>query len=348
MTATRTVPDLRAQNRRLLTQDLELRRPVPRSLPSRIRLETTSRCNYGCLHCFKRREPDDEPQHTMPMKLWDQVAREVFPHTDVVELGFGGEPLQDPLLAERLATFDPDGPKLDLLTAGLELESWIDRLVPFLGRLTISVEALDQELYPMVRKGADLGVLLRGIEAFRRAIEGLPEPERPRLGFRVTLFGGNHALLASIIARLGQLGAGEVRLVHGLGLEENHKDLQITKRRMDIGVALQRAVLQGELMGVAVHYPPVAPVPVWPEDAARFRADAALPADAPWTRAAVAADGEVTLCCGTRHLAGVPHVALTSKGFRAAWTDPAFQVVRAAEEPVVACGFCPNAEGIHG
>jgi len=338
--------DLRLENRRLLDEDLEERRIVPRSLPATVRFETTSICRFACLHCFKRRDSDDGV--TMPMALWNRMAEELLPHVDVVQLGFGGEPLHDPHLEDRLSVFGDGAPRLDILTSGVDLAAWATRLAPLVSRLTVSVECLDADLYPMVRRGADVRSVLRGVEEFRAVAEGLPEERRPRLGFRVTLFGGNHSLLPSLVARLAQLGADEIRLVHGVALEENDQDLQIVPRRMDLAVALQRAVLQGRLEGVPVHYPNLSPGPIWPETARTFPADGNLPEVAPWARATIGPDGGISVCCGQDRLAEAVTVPLTDEGFRAAWTSAPLQEVRARAGRIPACGFCPDAEDRHG
>ncbi|NRA97408.1 MAG: radical SAM protein [Planctomycetes bacterium] len=334
--------DLREENRRRLRDDLRLRRVAPRSLPATVRLETTTECRLRCLHCFRQR---DESGEVMDPGLYGRLARELFPHIEVVEFGALGEPLHDPHLGQRLELIDPEaGPRLDLTTSGDGLLAWVDVLVTRARRIVVSIETFDEDLYPHVRKGARLHDVLRGVEAFRCAADAVGGATRPQLVFRITLLRGNHAILPSLVARIGDAGADAIELAHGVPLEGAHEDLQITDQKMDLGVALQRGVLQGRLSGVPVHYPRLAPQTAWSADANRFRADGCLPDDAAWTRATVQPDGTVSLCCPGDRLDGVPSTPLGPGGFRAAWTSEPFQAVRRAGRAVPACGFCAHAE----
>jgi len=338
---------LRAENRRLLAGDVAARRAVPTSLPSTVRIETTTECRLACLHCFKQQ---DSSGSVMSKELYDRLARELFSRIDTVELGFGGEPLHDPHLEHRLTAIDPDrGPRIDLTTSGDGLESWIGWLAPRARRVTISVETLDAELYPVVRKGARLQTLLRAVERFRLATEAVPAHRRPIIAFRITLFGGNHAILPGLIARLAAAGANEVFLHHGIALPDSHADLRITDRAMDLGVALQRAVLQGQVADVDVHYPKISPRPPWkPEDVGRRR-DGGLPDDARWTRASVAPDGAVAFCCPGNRLDGAPTVSMNDSTFREAWTSTTMRDLRTAAGSLPCCGWCPHGEeATHG
>lgn len=342
-----TQQDLRQQNRRRLEADLRLKRPAPRSLPLTVRLETTTECRLRCIHCFKQR---DDSGGVMDPGLYDRLARELFPHIDVVELGGLGEPLHDPHLRQRLELIDPDsGPRVELTTSGDGLIRWIDHLVPRARRVVVSIETLDAELYPFVRRGATLQDVLRGAEAFRHAAESADTDRRPQLVFRITLLHGNHAILPQLVTRLAAAGADAIELTHGVVLEGAQEDLQITDQTMGLAVALQRAALQGSLCDVPVHYPRLSPRPPWPATATRFRADGCLPPDAAWTRATVQPEGTVSICCPAERLDGARSVPLQSGSFRAAWTSEPLQAVRRAGAGLAACGFCPHAEEpLHG
>lgn len=333
---------LRAENARLLADDIRARRAEPRSLPATVRIETTTECRLSCIHCFKQ---GDHSGSVMSPELFDRVARELFQRVETVELGFGGEPLHDPHLARRLEAIDPDrGPRLEITTSGDGLESWVGRLVPRTRRLIVSIETLDPSLYPYVRIGSRLQTVLRAVERFRVSADSIPADRRPRIAFRITLFGGNHAILPTLISRLASLGADEVFLHHGVAVPDSHADLQITDRTMDLGVALQRAVLQGEVCGVAVHYPGIAPRPAWQQAEIGCRADGVLPASSPWDRASIFADGTVALCCGGGSLHGAHSVPMGSDGFRVAWASETFQAMRRSHSRQPACGWCFHAE----
>lgn len=332
----------RATNRARLQQDLRGRVLRPSSYPAIVRMETTSRCQLSCTHCFKTR--DAAAGEDMPLDRFAAIAEEAFPHIDCLELGLSGEPLHDALLGERLALLDASAPRLAITTSGDGLADHLDALLPHLSRLTISLEAVDPEVYEMVRRGADLRGLFRTLAMLRDRLRDLPPHARPRLAFRVTLFGGNHALLAGIVERLGREGADRIDLVNGIVLDDDLADQALGGWETDLGVALQRAIIQGQASGVQVRYPTLPPSPAYPPGFLGLRADGCLPDHFPWTHATVDVDGSLGLCCPRRLLRDSPSTPIGSDGFFAVWTGPRMQEVRRHARSQKACGFCPHAE----
>lgn len=338
----RTAADPRARNEEILAADLRSRNPRPDSLPPVVRFETTTGCTLGCRHCFKRF--DTAPVRVMPLDLWDRLAAELFPSIRWLALAFDGEPLQDPLLDERLRRIGAGGPRVDLLTSGDGLLERTDRLLPVLGRLTISLEALRERPYAFIRPGQDLAGVLRAVERFDR-LRARSGPSRCVLAFRVTVFEGNHDWLSELVRRLAAAGADEVRFAHGVAFEGGGEDLAPPRSQDRLAVALQRAAAQGGIEGVRVYYPALRPGGTHSSpEAGVFDAAGWLPDHAPWTRATIDVDGSVSLCCPKRRLPSAASVLMDrEKGFRAAWTSVPFQVVRAGRGRAPCCASCPDA-----
>ena len=81
-------------------------------------------------------------------------------------------------------------PRARIYTNGTLLsETTISRLLPTLSVALISVDGATQTTFDAIREGAEFGAVLENIAGLRKACDGLPQRDRPELGFSVTLTG---------------------------------------------------------------------------------------------------------------------------------------------------------------
>ena len=73
-----------------------------RTHPSKLYVETTTRCNLRCAMCVKQAEGANIPEQDMDMSVFEALAP-CFPHLDGLLLNGIGEPLLTPRLAEMIA-----------------------------------------------------------------------------------------------------------------------------------------------------------------------------------------------------------------------------------------------------
>jgi len=120
-------------------------------------IETVNVCNSDCVMCaydFKKR-----PRQVMDDRLFEKIAAEISRHSHLVEkvaLYWGGEPLLDPKLAERVKRMKAAGVKrvniatnASLLFAGQAAEL----IKAGLDEIYISFDSLDKATYEAIRQG---------------------------------------------------------------------------------------------------------------------------------------------------------------------------------------------------
>ncbi|MAG57143.1 MAG: hypothetical protein CMJ83_12690 [Planctomycetes bacterium] len=171
--------------------------------PIQVFLESTSRCNLACVHCFTDFGVDPSPGHDMPM----EVVRKLEPFIRTarfVNLNGVGEPL---LAAnfDEIVEFCGEGAELAFNTNALLLsDERCDRLVELgLGSITISVDGWETHRavrgvpYERVRER-----LMRLTESRARAGK-----ERPHVALAYTLMKRNVQELPRVLEDLLPAGA---------------------------------------------------------------------------------------------------------------------------------------------
>jgi MoaA/NifB/PqqE/SkfB family radical SAM enzyme len=138
----------------------------------------TSRCNSRCVSCdwWKRGGEDD-----LSLAEIDEVAG-VLPELGTRVVVFsGGEPLLRPEVFDAAALFRARGLTLHLLTSGILLERFADRVAEHFARVCISLDASSEALYEQVRGVAALGTVARGVSRLRRIAPKIPVTARSTL-----------------------------------------------------------------------------------------------------------------------------------------------------------------------
>ena len=130
---------------------MEMTIPSRRPWPSRLFVETTTRCNLRCRMCVK----ETWDQSVMEGDMADETfaaLEEAFPHLESLVLNGVGEPLLDPRLEEFIRTakrlmptgswigFQSNGMLLDEARAVTLVEAGIDKIC-------LSADALNPETF---------------------------------------------------------------------------------------------------------------------------------------------------------------------------------------------------------
>lgn len=138
----------------------------------------TSRCNSRCVSCdwWKRSGAGD-----LTIDEIDAIAGSLPPLGTRVVVFSGGEPLLRPEVFDAAALFRARGMTLHLLTSGILLERFAERVAQHFSRVCISLDATTEPLYEQVRGVAALGTVARGVERLRTIAPGIPLSARSTL-----------------------------------------------------------------------------------------------------------------------------------------------------------------------
>src|SRR5262249_38905941 len=157
----------------------------------------TSRCNSRCISCdwWKQRGAGD-----LTLEEIDSVAGALPALGTRVVVFSGGEPLLRPEVFDAAAMFRARGLTLHLLTSGILLERFADRVARAFARVIVSLDAPTEALYEQIRGVAALGAVTRGVARLRELAPSLP------LTARATLHRANFRELPRLIDLARTLG----------------------------------------------------------------------------------------------------------------------------------------------
>ena len=157
----------------------------------------TSRCNSRCTSCdwWKQSGEGD-----LSLEEIDAIAGALPGLGTQLVVFSGGEPLLRPEVFEAAAMFRARRLPLHLLTSGVLLERFADRVGQHFARVCVSLDAASERLYEQVRGVAALATVARGIRRLRREAPHIP------LTARATLHRANFREMPRLIEYAHELG----------------------------------------------------------------------------------------------------------------------------------------------
>jgi MoaA/NifB/PqqE/SkfB family radical SAM enzyme len=150
----------------------------------------TGRCNSRCISCdwWKQTGADDLTLAEIA------TLAQALPALGTRVVAFsGGEPLLRPEVFEAAGLFRDRGMVLHLLTSGVLLERFADRVARHFSRVGISLDAADGPLYERIRGVDALETVARGVARMRALAPEIP------VTARATLHRGNFRELPRLI-----------------------------------------------------------------------------------------------------------------------------------------------------
>jgi MoaA/NifB/PqqE/SkfB family radical SAM enzyme len=135
--------------------------------PNRVTVELTNRCNLRCAMC--PRKFMESEQGFMSPNLFCKIVDEMVKHSDIALVPFfRGEPLLHPDFINMMAYAKRHGiAPVQLTTNGLLLSENLSREIIELQLdfLSISVDSIEPAVYKKIRRGSDLGSVIKNVES---------------------------------------------------------------------------------------------------------------------------------------------------------------------------------------
>jgi len=157
----------------------------------------TSRCNSRCISCdwWKQSGEGD-----LSLAEIDDLAGTLPALGTKVVVFSGGEPLLRPEVFDAASMFRARGLTLHLLTSGILLERFANRVAHHFARVCVSLDAPAEDLYEQIRGVAAFGTVARGVARLRALA---PSPEATA---RATLHKANYREMPNLIDCARTLG----------------------------------------------------------------------------------------------------------------------------------------------
>ncbi|PLX93923.1 MAG: radical SAM protein [Desulfuromonas sp.] len=190
------------------------KRPVSsaatRLSPSKLFVETTTRCNLGCPMCVKYAPGSDIANDHMSPATFARLEG-AFDELQVLILNGIGEPLLNPHLESFIATARRRMPKegwIGFQSNGLLLDAAkADALLDAgLSGICLSLDALSPETFRRVRQGGEIVAVVDAFSALQQARQTRPE-ESLQVGVEFVVRQDNLQELPEVIAWAAQQGA---------------------------------------------------------------------------------------------------------------------------------------------
>lgn len=147
--------------------------PARRPFPSKLFVETTTRCNLRCTMCVKQTAGNGIAEGDLAPATFDALAP-TFPHLEALVLSGIGEPLLHPGLEEfirRARRAMPAAGWIGFQTNGLLLDEAraLALVRAGLDRICLSLDAVSPATFRRLREGGEVGAVDRGLAALSRA-----------------------------------------------------------------------------------------------------------------------------------------------------------------------------------
>lgn len=136
-------------------------------LPDAVDIDISNRCNIHCISCFHSVERF-RPMEDMDLDTFKLALDQAEGNASTVTIGNHGEPFLHKDVFEMLEEVKKRGFFLNLINNGTLLDEKKSRRLLEIGvdRLVFSLDSVDPQKYPLIRKGARLEVTLKNILNF--------------------------------------------------------------------------------------------------------------------------------------------------------------------------------------
>jgi putative metalloenzyme radical SAM/SPASM domain maturase len=208
-----------------LSENFPIQEPALLEHPSKLFLETTSRCNLSCVMCMKQNGDGSVCDGDLDL-LTFKALEAVFPTLDALVLNGVGEPLLSPRLEQfirRAKKLMPAGSWTGFQSNGLLLSHLraISLLDAGIDRICLSMDGVNAETFSSIRAGGELQDLEHACQALvaAKSVCGRPEME---IGVEYVVMRENLAELPAALAWAAARGATFAIVSHLHPFDEPH------------------------------------------------------------------------------------------------------------------------------
>ncbi|HEY6871820.1 MAG TPA: radical SAM/SPASM domain-containing protein [Geobacteraceae bacterium] len=197
----------------------EAHSPALRDHPSRLFVETTTRCNLGCIMCVKQAQGSGVVEGDLSQTTFAALAP-AFPRLEALVLNGVGEPLLHPRLEEFIhkakkimptegwVGFQSNGLFLTNLRAIALVDAGLDRIC-------LSIDAVSADMFSRVREGGELAAIEHALQALDAAKKICARPNF-RIGVEFVLMGSNLHELPAVLRWAATRGVSFAIVTHFL------------------------------------------------------------------------------------------------------------------------------------
>ncbi len=197
---------------------------VDNTHPKELMIEVTTRCNYDCIYCFRRRLINEE-LGDMNEKLFYKIIDEAA-SIGVEKISFSGwgEPLIHPKIIEFLKYAKKKDLEILLNTNGFFLPKYVEALYDIgVDNITVSVDADDDNVYKLIRRGGDLVRIINGLLRIKE-LKIRDNALKPEVHIQFTINRYNYRNLLPVTRLAYKLGVSKVIVSNIIPLNKEYEE----------------------------------------------------------------------------------------------------------------------------
>ena len=199
--------------------------PHLRPHPTKLFVETTTRCNLGCFMCVKQTGACAMTEGDLTPETFAALET-AFPHLEALILNGIGEPLLNPHLEEfirRARRLMPESAWIGFQSNGLLLTNLraLSLVEAGLDRICLSIDAASPETFRRVREGGELLDVKHALAALLAARERCGRSHF-RIGVEFVVMESNLEELPTVVRWAADNGASFAIVTHVLPYDEEH------------------------------------------------------------------------------------------------------------------------------
>lgn len=163
------------------------KKTVLQSLPFKLHIEPTQKCNLNCIMCWNKRRKN---RKDMDMKLYYKIVKELFPYMAEINFFLIGESFLAKNFLDMLKPIENYSFLPKIFTNGTIFSEKIIRKLIELGFfINISFDAATKELFENIRKGSNFDVIVDNITRIKKLSK---EINNPRFHMRLVVTAGSY------------------------------------------------------------------------------------------------------------------------------------------------------------
>jgi len=329
------------------------------SLPHRLYLESTLKCNFLCRTCTKGYEP--YYAEDLRGDIFEKVRAEVLPTVVRMSITGFGEPTMAADFEKILGAGIDNGTLVHFVTnASLLNFERIEKLTSYPVDITISFDGATKETFESVRQGSNFNLVLEKLAMIRKLRDIHLSQVHSNFAFNFVALRRNIRELPDVVRIAHRYG---IRSVGVADYSFNGNEFDAESPRYEPAVAnaaLAEARRVASELGISLNTPPdYLPVPPPARSESLFnklrRHRRIFPArdrfpskcSSPWTEPYIHTDGRITPCCASgQHLGD-----MRERDFHSIWNGWRYRLLRLrihSPIPPLGCRTCFVAWGING
>ena len=236
----------RDENRALNLDEYQNGKVYLESWPRYLSVELTQGCNLRCPMC--RPEHITPRERSMDDHIFEELASQLFPLAEIVDLRGWGESLILPDITKRIQTVAEHGAKIRFVTnLAYRRDEVLETVVNYDSYIAVSMDTADPELFKKLRGGAHFDVVSRNLdillEGFRRNYG-----DEERVYFTTTVQKPGLKSLPDLIDFAASKGIHEVRMFSVAG--DSCSELSLAQGTEEVDEMLQDAAKRSRSQGV--------------------------------------------------------------------------------------------------